>query len=304
MSLISGLGPYAELVRLNRTLGYCLNSFPYFVGFAYGKSLSQTPIATAVLLERFFILTFWSILLRWGGCAWNDIIDQDLDRQITRTKSRPLPRGAITTSNALIVTTAIFLSAILLLLRLPRTCMIEAAIVIFFGLLYPFGKQLINYPQLILTNIAWAIPMSMRSVGVDPIDHLAPTTCLFLFIGTLIVIMDVLYACQDIEDDLKSGVKSMAVHFRHAINPLVHSLFLGSTGLLIAVGVLAEFKFPFFVLSVGGHFFGFRFLLATLKQKPSPLVEKNAKLAVCSALTLLILGLVVETQARPVLSRL
>lgn len=299
MITMSSISPYAELIRLNKTLGYCLNSCPYFVGLAYSALLSPTPISTTTLLKNFIVLTCWSILLRWGGCAWNDIVDKDLDRQITRTKSRPLPRGAVTTSNALVFTTAIFLCAILLLLLLPRPCMTEAAIIVFFGLLYPFGKQLFNYPQLILTNIAWAVPMTMQSVEVDPLDHLVPTACLFLFIGTLIVMIDVLYARQDIEDDMKAGVKSMAVHFRHVINPLIHSLFLGSTGLLIAVGIFAGFGFPFFLLSVGGHFFGFRFLLATLKQEPSPSVERHAKLSVCSAIALLILGLIVENQTSP-----
>lgn len=297
------LGPYAELIRLNKALGYCLNSCPYFVGLAYSTLLSPTPISSTVLLERFVVLTCWSVLLRWGGCAWNDIVDQDLDRQITRTRSRPLPRGAVKTSNAVLFTTAIFLCASLLLFLLPRPCMIEAVIIVLFGLLYPFGKQLINYPQLILTNIAWAVPMTMRSVEVDPLDHILPTTCLFLFIGTLIVMLDVLYACQDIEEDMKAGVKSMAVHFRHAINPLIYSLFLGSMGLLVAVGVFAGFGFPFFLLSVGGHFFSFRFFLVALNQKPSPSVERHAKLAVCSAISLLILGLVVENQISPATGR-
>lgn len=304
MNLISKLGPYAELIRLNKTLGYCLNSFPYFVGFAYSTLLLPTPISTITLLEKVFILTCWSVLVRWGGCAWNDIVDQDFDRQVTRTKSRPLPRGAVTTSHALVFTTAIFLCAVLLLLLLPRPCMTEAFIIIFFGLLYPFGKQLISCPQLILTNIAWAIPMTMRSVDLNPLDHLAPTMCLFLFIATLIVMVDVLYACQDIKDDMKAGVNSMAVHFRHAINPLIHSMFLGSTGLLIAVGIFAGFRLPFYFLSVGGHFFGFRFTLATIKHDPSLVVERHTKLAVCSALSLLILGLVIENQIGLVLDRL
>lgn len=36
-----------------------------------------------------------SILLRGAGCTVNDLWDRDLDRQVERTKSRPLASGAL-----------------------------------------------------------------------------------------------------------------------------------------------------------------------------------------------------------------
>jgi 4-hydroxybenzoate polyprenyltransferase len=241
------------------------------------------------------ILTLWSLIQRWGGCAWNDTIDQDLDRQIVRTKGRPIPRGAISTFNAILFTAFLFLCGLsLVLTMLPIQCVTEACIILFFALLYPFGKRFTNYPQLTLANIGWAIPMSMHSMGVFPLDHLPPTVCMFMFIAMVVIMVDVLYARQDLDEDMKVGVKSMAVHFRDSIWTLIYSLFFGSTAMLIAAGVLAKFGLPFFSISVGGHFFGFMVLLQTSEQEPSSRMEWYAKSSLLFAMTLWIVGLVME----------
>ncbi|KAF5013777.1 hypothetical protein F66182_15150, partial [Fusarium sp. NRRL 66182] len=85
--------------------------------------------------------------------------------------------------------------------------------------------------------------------------------------------VDVLYARQDLDEDMKVGVKSMAVHFRDSIWTLIYCLFFGSTAMLIAAGGLAGFGLPFFSLSVGGHFFGFMVLVKTSEQEPSSRME-------------------------------
>lgn len=294
-TLCSTWGPYAELVRLNRPLGYLLNTCPYIVGIVYSAAISPRHIPVSVQLHRAIILTSWSLIQRWAGCAWNDTIDQDLDRQIIRTKSRPIPRGAISTSNAILFTTFLFSCGFsLILMFLPIQCVTEACIILFFALLYPFGKKFSNYPQLTLANIGWAIPMSMHSMDVNPLIHLPPTICMFMFIAIVIIMVDVLYARQDLDEDMKVGVKSMAVHFRDSIWTLIYRLFFGSTTMLIAAGGLAGFGLPFFLLSVGGHFFGFLVLLKTSEQEPSSRMEWYAKSSLLVAMTLWVLGLIME----------
>jgi len=274
--LPSSLLPYGELTRIHRLLGIYLNTSPYFVGIAFSASIA-TDLPVSILLHRLALFSVWSFFLRCAGCVWNDLIDSDLDRQIARTKSRPLPRGAVSKRNAAIFTFTLFACGSSVLFFLPWQCTVEAIIKIFFALLYPFGKRFTDYPQVTLGNIGWAIPMTMHSLGVDPLDHLMPTVCMFLFIATVIIMVDVVYACQDTEEDLKVGVKSMAVRFRNSIPILAYGLFYMSIALFAFAGLLTGLGLPFFVISVGGHFFGFKNLLEATQIGKSSGVEKSAK---------------------------
>ncbi|KAJ5748642.1 uncharacterized protein N7511_010338 [Penicillium nucicola] len=89
--------------------------------------------------------------------------------------------------------------------------------------------------------------------------------------------VDIVYACQDIEEDLKVGVKSMAVRFRNSIPILAYGLFYTSIALIALAGLLTGLGLPFFIVSVGGHFFGFKNLLKATQIGKSSGVEKSAK---------------------------
>ena len=103
---------------------------------------------------------------------------------------------------------------------------------------------------------------------------------MFMFIAMVIIMVDVLYARQDLDEDMKVGVKSMAVHFRDSIWTLIYCL--------------AGFGLPFFSLSVGGHFFGFMVLVKTSEQEPSSRMEWYAKSSLLVSMSLWIIGLLLE----------
>ncbi|KAL2842996.1 UbiA prenyltransferase family-domain-containing protein [Aspergillus pseudodeflectus] len=292
--LPAALVPYGELLRVHRALGYYLNTSPYVVGIAYSAATAPTKLPLDLLLDRLLLLTLWSFILRSAGCAWNDLIDVDIDRQISRTQSRPLARGAISLSTATIFTACLFALGCSLFLFLPRQCAFEAGIEVFFALLYPFGKRFTDHPQLILVNIAWAIPMAMHSLGVEPGSQLLSSICLCVFIATVIVLIDLVYSRQDTEEDLKVGVKSMAVRYRDCIDTLAYSLFAISTLALLFGGLLGGLRVPFVVFSVGGHIVGFwRFLRASLQTGPAG-VESRAKSSCLMASVFWLLGLGIE----------
>lgn len=288
------LVPYAELMRIHRPLGFYLNSTPYFVGIAFSAAIAPTPIPTAALVHCTAILCWWSLCLRTGGCVWNDIVDLDLDRQISRTATRPLCRGAIPVSHAVLLTAALFSVGVLPLLLLPRPVKFYTAVIIFFALLYPVGKRVTNYPQMTLGNIGWAIPMSMHSLGLNPAAHLQPTVCIALFIATVIIMIDIVYSRQDTEEDLKVGVKNMAVRFRSFMSLLTYSLFYGSTTLLASAGLLSGLGLPFFIFSVGGHFWGFRNFLKATEVGKAAGVESSAKSSCLIASVFWVLGFVAD----------
>lgn len=297
MSFPPSLRPYAELMRIHRSLGFYLNTTPYWIGIAYSASIG-TDISVATILHRTALLSIWSFFLRCGGCVWNDLIDLDLDREISRTKSRPLPRGAVSPQAAALFAVALFACGSSTLFFLPSECIIEAVIIILAALFYPFGKRLTDYPQLTLANIGWAIPMTMHSFGLDLSDWITPTVCMFLFIATVIIMIDFIYSCQDTEEDVKVGVKSMAVRFKDYVSLVAFSLLYTSTALFASVGWLIGLGLPFFIISVGGHFFGFRKLLKATEAGKSAGVETSAKKSCFLASMLWLLGFGIEYSLR------
>lgn len=288
------IAAYGELMRIHRPLGFYLNTSPYLVGIAFAISASSATIKIGVLAQSTIILTIWSLCLRCAGCAWNDLIDADLDGQILRTKTRPIPRGAVSEFNAGFLTLVLFSCGWYAICFLPRPCMFDGLIITCSALLYPFGKRFTNYPQLTLANIGWAVPMAMHSLEVDPLAWLAPTICMYMFIATVIIMIDVIYARQDTEEDIKVGVKNMAVRFKDNIQTVAYSLLYASTAFLATAGALTGLGLSFFIVSVGGHFAGFFILLQASRVGKSSKVEAYSKSAFFLSTVLWVLGFVVE----------
>ncbi|KAJ5388989.1 UbiA prenyltransferase family [Penicillium cataractarum] len=288
------LAAYGELMRVHRPLGFYLNTSPYIVGVAFASSISSTQIPLNAIAQRTMLLAAWSFCLRCGGCVWNDLVDADLDRQVSRTRSRPIPRGAVSKADAALLALVIFACGWYMVFFLPRACIFDASIITVSALIYPFGKRYTDYPQLTLANIGWAIPMAMHSFELKPLARLKPTLCMYMFIATVIIMIDVIYSRQDTEDDTKAGVRSMAVRFRDSIHLVAYSLLIASTVFLATAGALTGLGLPFFIVSVAGHFVGFSILLQASRVGKSSKVEAYSKSAFFLATVFWVLGFVIE----------
>jgi 4-hydroxybenzoate polyprenyltransferase len=64
--------------------------------------------------------------------------------------------------------------------------------------------------------------------------------------------IDTIYACQDVKDDVKMGVRSTAILFGTWIRPLLVACGLAFVWALAGAGALNGQGAPFFVVSVGG----------------------------------------------------
>ncbi|KAK4868039.1 hypothetical protein LT330_007237 [Penicillium expansum] len=289
---------YGELMRIHRPLGFYLNTSPYLVGIAFAACFAPSTTPNSVFAKSTIVLIIWSFCLRCAGCAWNDLVDADLDGQISRTKTRPIPRGAVSKLNAGFLTIVLFSCGGYAVSFLPRNCLLDGLIITFFALLYPFGKRFTDFPQLTLANIGWAVPMAMHSLEVDPLLRLGPTVCMYLFIATVIIMIDVIYARQDTEEDIKVGVKNMAVRFKDSIQTVAYSLLYASTAFLATAGALTGLGWSFFIVSVGGHFAGFSLLLQATRVGKSSKVEDYSKSAFFLATVCWVFGFVVEYSLR------
>ena len=202
------LRPYLQLSRLDRPVGYWLLALPGWTGLAFA-TLSH-GFATSDLKWAALIL-IGAIAMRGAGCTYNDIVDQDLDAQVERTALRPLPARTVTTKQAWLWLVAQCFIGFLVLLCLPRLAQMIALGSIPLVAAYPFMKRITWWPQIWLgLTFNWAVLVAYAAK-----TGTISTPVLILYTGLIFwtVGYDTIYACQDIEDDMKIGVKSTARRF-------------------------------------------------------------------------------------------
>ncbi|MBI4048044.1 MAG: UbiA family prenyltransferase, partial [Devosia nanyangense] len=87
------LKPYARLARWDRPIGFWLLFWPC----AWALALAAVARPEAGFNLWYLLLMFvGAILMRGAGCTGNDIVDTKIDMMVARTRSRPIPSGAVT----------------------------------------------------------------------------------------------------------------------------------------------------------------------------------------------------------------
>lgn len=255
------LVPYAELMRLAKPVGIMNIYFPYLFGTLFAVSIAQPIVELNSLLTANLWLFIAAFVLRSAGCTWNDIIDRDLDRQVTRCRLRPMPRGAVTVRNGCIFAAAQCLVWLGVLSQICRQYISYATPLIIMVGFYPFAKRLTNYAQVVLGfTLAWGVFIGCVALGVDPLtlvtQDLATTGAglisLQLSYVVWTIIHDTVYAHQDFQDDSKAGIKSMAVYFRHSMKLLLSGLAVVQLELLLFTGKLMKAGLNYYLGAFGG----------------------------------------------------
>lgn len=207
--LVGALPPYpralALLARFDRPIGWQLLFWPG----AWGVALAKGAIDRWDLI---LWLALGSIAMRGAGCVYNDIVDRDLDRQVARTRSRPLASGAVSLKAAWIWLAVLCLVGLVVLLQLTNYAKIIALVSIAPVAAYPFMKRITWWPQAWLGIVfSWAALVGWSEVtgSLAPPDGLPG---LLLYAGSIcwVIGYDTIYALQDVEDDALVGVRSSA----------------------------------------------------------------------------------------------
>ena len=199
---------------------------------------------------------------RGAGCTYNDIVDRDLDRQVERTRLRPLARGRVSLWGAWALLVAMSLIGLAVLLQLERTAQFVALASLAPVAAYPFMKRITWWPQAWLGLVfSWA-----ALVGWPAVTGEIAAPMLWLYAGSVFWVIgyDTIYALQDKEDDALIGVKSSARALgRHARLGIaicyLAALFLW---LLAFRSVRIEWYAPLALLPVAAHLI---WQVATLK---------------------------------------
>ena len=146
--------------------------------------------------------------MRGAGCTWNDILDKDFDRSVTRTKSRPIPSGQVSISQAVIWMFFQTLLAFIILLTFNKFSIIVAISSLVLVAIYPLAKRFTWWPQLFLgLTFNWGVLVGYSAVMED----ISLTAFLLYMAGvSWTLFYDTIYALQDLNDDIAAGVKSTA----------------------------------------------------------------------------------------------
>ena len=194
------LRPYASLMRLDRPIGTWLLYWPC----AWSVALA----GVGGRWDLFLWFYLGAFAMRSAGCVYNDIVDQDLDRKVERTRLRPLASGRASVRSAWVLIAILCAIGLLVLAQLNATATMLALVSVAPVAAYPFMKRITWWPQAWLGLVfSWG-----ALVGWPAVTGSLDLPALLLWFGSIawVIGYDTLYAIQDIEDDALVGVKSSA----------------------------------------------------------------------------------------------
>ena len=176
--------------------------------------------------------------MRGAGCTYNDIVDVDIDNQVERTRSRPIPAGQVSKGQARIFMLAQALIGLVVLVQFNSFTIWLGFASLLPVAIYPFMKRITNWPQLFL-GLAFSWGALMGWAAQFGALSWSP---LFLYLGGICwtIGYDTIYAHQDKEDDAVVGVRSTARLFGNWTRPALVVLYAFATVLFALAATLAD----------------------------------------------------------------
>lgn len=244
------LKTYASFVRFSHSV--------FALPFALAGALlalrekGSYPFFTA-LAENGVRPLFWVVVAmvaaRSAAMGFNRLADARLDALNPRTANRELPRGAMSTIEAIVfvlVASAAFVGAAS---RLNALCLALSPVALAIVFWYSLAKRFTTWTQLFL-GLAMAVAPVGGWLAVGGRGGWEPWL-LAAAIGAWVGGFDVLYACQDLDFDRAHGLRSIPVRFgvpgSLAISRVMHVLAIAC---LAALGFVAPLGAVYF-LGVG-----------------------------------------------------
>ncbi|EEA21108.1 hypothetical protein TMatcc_001113 [Talaromyces marneffei ATCC 18224] len=254
--------PYAELMRLDRPQGFYAIYWHYLIGLGFASCTAPTLPDVLVVVSLAVFLAIWTVVLRGVACTWNDIFDQDFDRQVERTRFRPLARRAVSTTQAVLF--SLFLMVILgvLCVPLPSASRNYAGLKTLVLCLYPLAKRITHLPQVVLGfGLALSVLMCVTILSEDPplrarhggdesssSPSFLSVVSFYFACAIWTIISDTIYAHQDLTDDIKAGVKSLAVLLGGRTILYLSVLSTIQVALLVLAGTECGYSFFYYLI--------------------------------------------------------
>jgi 4-hydroxybenzoate polyprenyltransferase len=226
-----------------------LRTYASFVRFSHSVFALPFALVGALLAARVEPLTLgrvgWivacMVTARSAAMGFNRLADARFDARNPRTAMRELPRGRMSSGEALafvVASSALFVASAAQLGTLTFVLSPLALAIVFW---YSLAKRVTSYTQLFL-GLAMAVAPVGGWLAAGGRGGWEPWL-LGLAIGTWVAGFDVLYACQDLDVDRREGLRSIPVRFgvRRAIAisrglHVVTLAALASLGLVVPLG--------------------------------------------------------------------
>ena len=202
-----------------------------------------------IFLTIFFIsvLLFFlgSVLMRSAGCIVNDIFDRKFDKEVSRTKNRPIASVKISVSLGLFYAVLLCLTALLVLINFNTLTIFLALASMPFAFSYPLMKRYTYWPQLFLgITFNYGLILGWTSINsqLDIIPIIFYLGAIFWTLG-----YDTIYGYQDIKDDEIIGLKSTSIKFKGTAKIFLIICYSILVFSLIVGGYLMDFSLYYFL---------------------------------------------------------
>ena len=254
--------PYVRLARLDRPIGAWLLLWPCWwslalaatAGAPESSGASRLGLPDPALLALFAL---GAVAMRGAGCTYNDIVDRDLDAQVARTRSRPIPSGQVRVRQAAAFMAVLGLIGLGVLLSFNDFAIWLGLAALPLVAVYPFAKRVTDWPQAVLglafnwgALLGWAA--ATGGLGLAALALYAAGVAWTLGYDTV-------YALQDKEDDALIGVRSTALLLGARARLGIAAFYGSATAMLALAGALASLGWPFYaVLAAAAVQFGWQ----------------------------------------------
>jgi 4-hydroxybenzoate polyprenyltransferase len=231
------------LTRLDRPIGWWLLLLPCWWAAALAAIASGDwgPDPWQIVL-----LLIGAIVMRGAGCTWNDLVDRDIDAQVERTRSRPIPSGQVSVRAAVIFLVLQALLGLLVLIQFNRFAIGVGVASLGVVAIYPFMKRFTYWPQIFLgLAFSWGALMGWAGSRAA-----LEWPAFLLYAGSIawVIHYDTIYAHQDREDDALVGLNSTALLFGANTKPV---LAVFSAAAVILIGLAGYVAYAGLVFGLG-----------------------------------------------------
>ena len=200
---------FIDLIRLRKPIGYMLLFWPCAWGLTLAYDFSSSLNNYFFYLSLFFL---GAVLMRSAGCIVNDILDKEFDKNVFRTKNRPIASGKISVNFAIVYTAILCSLALIVLLNFNQLTIILALGSMPLAFTYPLMKRFTYWPQLFLGitfNYGLILGWTAIKGEIDIVPFIFYFGAIFWTLG-----YDTIYGYQDIKDDEIIGLKSTSIKFK------------------------------------------------------------------------------------------
>ena len=239
------LNLFIELTRLKKPIGYMLLFWPCIWGLTIGYDFSD---GMEIYILYLILFLLGAILMRSAGCIVNDILDRNFDKEVQRTKDRPIASGKVSVKLGIIYSFILCVIAFFVLINFNNLTIFLAIASMPFAFTYPLMKRYTYWPQLFL-GLTFNYGLILGWTSVTNEINFVP---IIFYFGAIFWTLgyDTIYGFQDIKDDEIIGLKSTSIKFKK--NPYLFlcisfTLFFLS---LLAMGYLMELNNIFYIFLI------------------------------------------------------